>query len=92
MTQHNRETLLADSGGAHPTDRAFVADAIEPVPVSPVPASIPCAWHFTVDGHSLPNYHALIYALGRFGDVYGPLPVEMFAPAAWDGCMGGGSP
>ena len=30
--------------GEHPqADRAFVADAIEPVPVSPVPASIPCA-------------------------------------------------
>ena len=41
----DRETLLADSGGAHPqVDRAFVADAIEPSStVSPVPASIPCA-------------------------------------------------
>ena len=42
MTQHNRETLLADSGGAHPTDRA---GGLRPEPVSPSQpeALIPCA-------------------------------------------------
>lgn len=28
-----------------------------------------------------------IYALGVYGDVYGPLPLELFAEEAWKGCM-----
>ena len=31
----------------------------------------------------------LVYALGRLGDVYGPIPLEMIADDAWTGHMGG---
>lgn len=50
-------------------------------------ATIPSAWHFIADGEFYLDRGALVYALGRYGDVYGPLPVEMFDPATWAGNM-----
>ena len=41
MTQHDRETLLADSGGAHPTDRAGHEPSPEGLGHT---VAIPCAW------------------------------------------------
>lgn len=63
------------------------SDGSSPQAVSPVPASIPCEWHFIADGEITFPDGALVYALGRLGDVYGPLPVEMFHPDAWAGNM-----
>jgi hypothetical protein len=45
------------------------------------------AWQFLLDGEIRFPDSALVYALGRLGDVYGPLPVEMFHPDAWGGNM-----
>jgi hypothetical protein len=33
------------------------------------------------------RHNEIIYALGRLGDIFGPLPFEMFSERAWSGEM-----
>lgn len=53
--------------------------------------SVPDEWIFT--GGEIPEVgpFEVVWALGRYGDVYGPLPFEMIDSEAWCGCMGGGA-
>jgi len=78
---------------ASPAPQAGLSSAsqIEPEAVSPLRASIPDAWHFIADGEFYVDRDTLVYALGRYGDIYGPLPAEMFHPDVWTGDMLHGS-
>lgn len=45
------------------------------------------AWQFIADGEITVERNTPVYALGRLGDVFGPLPIEMFHPDVWTGHM-----
>jgi hypothetical protein len=63
------------------------SQATEPQASPPCRASIPDAWRFLADGEINVPDGSLVYALGSYGDVFGPLPPEMFHPDAWAGLM-----
>jgi hypothetical protein len=47
-------------------------------------------WIFGPPPHTT-SPHQLLYALGRYGDIYGPISFEMIAPEAWSGNMAAAS-
>lgn len=75
--------------------RDGLSPSAEPVcAVSSVPASIPSAADWVYTCGEAPDFGlrgVIIWALGRYGDVYGPIPGEMIDREAWRGNMGGAS-
>lgn len=77
--------MQSDASGA-----PFGTGSREPSPaVSALPGFDPSRMEWRPTRGEAPDVgrSAVVYALGYFGDVYGPLPFEMFAPDAWEGGM-----
>lgn len=68
----------ASPSGYQPTASAASASSLSGIPNA--------EWVYT--GGEIPKVrHELIYALGRLGDIYGPLPPAMFRDEGWEGNM-----
>lgn len=64
-------------------------DGLSQSPLSQAEPLVPNAseWNYALGEQPLVNGSVLVWALGRYGDVFGPLPFEMIAPDAWEGNM-----